>query len=232
MTEQASRLNAPLERLDLDETLPLTAAIMDFLAHSGLAKAELVRRLGYVSTVPKGLRRLDALLQGELKYFEALKARLAAALGMSADALARLAGETHTALQAQADREYRDAFVPHVIWDTTLRIPSPITIAGMIGAQRHLYFNPRGIDPATWSDEAAQACPLGIPCYGRVTGFWVNYSPDCAVHFSRDGEPTEVLAAAVRRGAAVALIGTRPLTTSEELQLEPPRPDNRNGVLH
>ncbi len=194
-------------RLDPDRPFPLIA----LLQATGLPPAHLAEKCGYAN-IAKGVRRLEALANGDLSNFESLKISLAEALGIDLDQLVAAATDTRYIQWARQDRAYRREFEPHVIWKTTLTRPSPITIAGMIGASRGLKYLPSNKHPLKISVEAVANCPRGVPCYGQVTGFYVNYSPDQAVEFDREGEALSVLDTAVRPGYATARINGRPLT--------------------
>ena len=202
-------------RIDIDGELPISGLIRSRMEALGLRKVDLARRMGYQTSVEKGIRRLDALLAGELRKYSNLRYALAAGLDVAVIALDQVVADTRHIQWARDDREYRRGFTPHIIWDTEFWVPRPIAIAGFVGAQRALYFHPTSENPADWSEEAAASCPMGIPCYGVARGFWVNYSPDCAVHFNKQGEPDEVLGKAVRPGIATALVGSRPTNWSE-----------------
>lgn len=195
-------------RLNIDEELRLSSVIKLRLAELGFSRANLVRRMRYESTVAKGLRRLDALMRGDLRSYANLRTPLARALDLHEGDLDKAADDTRYALWAREDRAYRSCFTPHGVWETESKVPRPIAVAGMIGAHRKLYFTPTGTKPADWSEEAADRCPSGIPCYGAVQGFWINYTPDCAIRFTRQGEPLAVLNQAVRPGFATAVLGS------------------------
>jgi hypothetical protein len=189
-------------RLDPDSPLPITAILS---AHA-IPRAELAKHCGYTN-VTKGIRRLAELRGGSLEHYASLRVGLAQALAIPLAELDRAADDSKYILWARQDRDYRQDFVPHVIWKTYLTVPSPITIAGMIGVSRMLRYEPSTQQPMMFSVEAAEDCPEGVPCYGTVTGFYVNYSPDCAVEFDRLGEPVATLAKAVRPGHAEAIRG-------------------------
>lgn len=208
-------MNSEVYRIDIDGELPLMTWMTSQMCALALSKADLARRMGYEITVEKGVRRLDALLAGDLRKYGNLRRELALGLYVDVTALDEVVADTRYVQWARDDREYRLGFTPHVIWDTEFRSPRPISIAGFIGAQRNLYFHPAGTNPADWSEEATANCPPGIPCYGVVRGFWVNYSPDCAVHFSKQGEPDDVLVQAIRPGVATASIGSQPINWVE-----------------
>jgi len=208
-------MGSEVHRIDIDGDLPLATWITSRMGTLSQSKADLARRMGYQATVEKGVRRVDALLGGDLKKYGNLRRALAAALDVDLAALDKVVADTRYVLWARDDREYRRVFSPHAIWDTEFRVPRPLLLAGMAGLQRALYFHPTSADPADWSEEATANCPPGIPCYGVVRGFWVNYTPDCAVYFNRNGEPGEVLGKAVRPGVPSASIGSRPVNLAE-----------------
>ena len=193
-------------RLDPDAPFPLA----QLLTGSGTRLSEVARRCGYTNFA-KGIRRLEELAAGELQHYPALRAGLAAALEIEPVRLDAAVADTSYLLWARDDRSYRDNFRPHVIWATTSSIPSPITIAGLVNASGRLFWYPPTITPSCISDEAALALPEGVPCYGQVIGFHVNYTPDNAVSFDRAGNPLAVLDAVVRPGRARATIGDRAL---------------------
>ena len=200
-------------RLDPDSPFPLTV----LLEASDLYPVELARECGF-GNVSKGIRRLYALTEGDLVHFESLKLPLAKALNVDIDQLDAAAADTKYIQWARQDHAYRRNFEPHVIWKTALTTPSPITMAGVIGAATRLRYFPTTCNALKISAEAVVACPQGVPCYGLVTGFYVNYSPDQAVEFDREGEPLAVLDAAVRPGYATARINGRPLTLADKFK--------------
>ena len=56
--------------------------------------------------------------------------------------------------------------------------------------------------------QALDRLPEGAPAFGKPVGFVINYSPDKAVRFDRNGQPI----AAVRPGTAVLLrLGGHPI---------------------
>lgn len=204
-------------RLNPDSALPLAG----LLETGGVSLAELARRCGY-RNVAKGVRRLRELATGELKHYQALRVGLAAGLGLNVDCLDTAATDTRYLLWARDDSEYRDGFEPHVIWKTTQAVPSPIFAAAILGAERYLRFQPIGVDAARISEEAALHYPEGVPCYGRVVGFYVNYTPDCAVEFDLAGECMTIRGAAVRPGRSKVSLNGRPIATASFHSGEPP----------
>ena len=66
--------------------------------------------------------------------------------------------------------------------------------------------------------QALDRLPEGVPAFGKTIGFVINYSPDKAVRFDRNGQPIAILDKAVRPGTAVLRLGGRAVT-AEELRL-------------
>ena len=203
-------------RLDIDDELPLTALIESRLRTLGLTKAQLARRMGYETTVEKGVRRLEALLVGDLEEARHLASKLAQGLAVDEAIVQGAIEDSHYVRWARDDRAYRETFQPHVVGETASSIPSPITVAGMVNARRGLFWYPGVTEAARISEEAIAAQPEGVPCYGRVVGFYVNYSPDSAVKFNNQGEPLEALSRAVRPGRASASIAGSSLGLTDE----------------
>jgi hypothetical protein len=54
--------------------------------------------------------------------------------------------------------------------------------------------------------------PEGVPAFGKPNGFVINYCPDRAVRFDRNGQPIAILDKAVRPRTAVLRLGGRPVT--------------------
>ena len=194
-------LGATGNRIDIEGELPISSLLSSQLRILGMSTAQAARRLGYETTVAKGVRRLSALIAGDLKHINTLREPLTNGLAIDQAVLDKSIEDTRHVLWARDDRDYRINFALHVVWKTALSTPSPITVAAISGARSHLLWYPSGIDPAHVSEAVREIMPDGVPCYGKVTGYYVNYSPDCAVHFNPHGEPLEVLSHAVRPGA-------------------------------
>ena len=202
-------------RLDIDGELPITTLIHSRLEVLRESKVEVVRRMGY-KKVEKGIRRIDALLAGNLTKYAAIGTSVSQGLAIDKAVLDEAVRDTYYVQWARDDRAYREAFIPHVVWHTTLSIPSPIAVAGFINARRFLFWYPDGVDAARISDTAVAVIPKGVVCFGQVIGFYVNYTPDCAVRFNTQGDPLELLVGAKRPGYSSASVGGR-LFTSESL---------------
>jgi hypothetical protein len=55
--------------------------------------------------------------------------------------------------------------------------------------------------------QALDRLPEGVPALGKTIGFVINYSPDKAVRFDRNGQPIAILDKAVRPRTAVLRLG-------------------------
>jgi hypothetical protein len=111
------------------------------------------------------------------------------------------------------DKIWRENFRPHATILTERTVPSPIFVAAMIGVEKLLRID---LDltqgPVSFVRQALDRLPEGVPAFGKPIGFVINYSPDKAVRFDRNGQPIAILDEAVRPGTAVLLrLGERPI---------------------
>lgn len=176
-----------------------------------LSRREFIGRLGY-HNIAKGERRLRALEAGDLALARTLKDAIASATELPLEAVeAAIAAEWNHRTQLD-DAAYRRGFVPHAILRTTQSRPSPITIAAIIQAEQMRYlWLPAELPVVQYASHVAGSLPEGVPCFGLVTGFVLNYSPDRAVEFDREGNPMRELDRAVRIGRAEAFLSGRPM---------------------
>jgi hypothetical protein len=97
-------------------------------------------------------------------------------------------------------------------------VPSPIFVAAIIGVEKLLRID---LDvtqrPVSFVRRVLDRLPEGVIAFGKTVGFVINYSPDQAVRFDRNGQPIKILEA-VRPGSATLRLGGRPVT-AEALQL-------------
>jgi hypothetical protein len=110
----------------------------------GLTKLEIVRLAGYKNET-KGIRRLNSLIAGDVETTRTLIQGLPAALNLPSHVILEAVKQTGQQIAAvrqrtaeQADAAWRAAFKPHAIILTERRIPSPMFIAAVIGAERLL----------------------------------------------------------------------------------------------
>jgi len=121
-------------------------------------------------------------------------------------------GQVDEAIQASKDAYYgridaawRATFQPHAVLITANRIPSPIFVAALTGSAQKLYIDPpANISKLAWPGWLVKHVPEGLPAFGKVKGFVINYTPDHAIRFDLLGNPIEALDSAYRRGTTHA----------------------------
>ena len=101
----------------------------------GLSRGELAKRLGY-KNLAKGIRRIDALCEGDIEGTKQFLDMLPQALETSAEtvklALDQTVRELELAEKQEAearDKIWRENFCPHTIILTERTVPSPIFAA-------------------------------------------------------------------------------------------------------
>jgi hypothetical protein len=187
--------------------LPIAALIISRCRELGLRKIDLIRRTG-LQNQAKAIRRLNNLLDGDLKSTRGLVAELPATLAVSPEEVEKAITETRAVLAAEADAHWRASFIPHAIIETERRIPSPIFVAAVIGVEKILRidFDNSDCEESYLSQALAELekrrerWPHGLPGFGRPTGITVNFSPDNAVQYSLDGSRIAELPKACRIG--------------------------------
>jgi hypothetical protein len=185
----------------------------------GLSRGELAKRLGY-KNLAKGIRRIDALRDGDLEGTKQFLDVLPQALETSAEtvklALDQTVREIELAEKQEAearDKIWRENFCPHAIILTERSVPSPIFVAAMIGVEKLLRIDLDATQgPVSYVRQVLDRLPEGVPAFGKTAGFVINYSPDKAVRFDPNGQPITILDTAVRPGTAVLRLGGRPVT--------------------
>lgn len=175
-----------------------------------LMRTQLVLRMGYAN-VTKGLRRLAAIEHGDLRHSGQFHGALAAALEIPPEAVEDAFAATRAALDAEKEAAYRDAFRPHAVILTERSIPSPIFVAAFMGVERLLRIRlDTDAAPAAFSQQARELLPEdGVPAFGRIIGYVVNYSPDEAVQFDLEGREVARFGRAIRLGQTTVRIGGR-----------------------
>lgn len=166
---------------------PLAELIYNQLETLALTKPALVKRMGY-GNVAKGLRRLNAVLQGDLRRVDPLFIdRLASALGLKLSALQDAISQT-SVLQLNA------SFSPHAYLVTERVVPSPIFVCawGNFHLLKYIWF-PTDLSGNEYLEFAMKRLPVAIPTFGRVTGFRIHYSLEIANSFNLDGQINEAL---------------------------------------
>jgi len=191
----------------------------------GLTKLEIVRLAGYKNET-KGIRRLNSLIAGDVETTRTLIQGLPAALNLPSHVILEAVKQTGQQIAAvrqrtaeQADAAWRAAFKPHAIILTERRIPSPMFIAAVIGAERLLRIDfDAKVSPVTSVKLALEGLKQKtgewgsvLPGYGRPAGIVVNYRPNFGVRFDLDGTARKTFDKAYRVGQVSLLIKGRPV---------------------
>ncbi len=190
----------------------------------GIARSELVRRFGF-KNVAKGIRRLDALCDGDLASSSArmILAALPVALGVEAGEVEKAVQATATIIaRAKAEEEARQeaasraSFKPSAFLLGTASRPSSITIYGLSGGAERWLKIPLDLSqsPITFARQAltvVRRTPT-VPFFGATMGFIINYTPDRAVRFDIGGTPVEDFERAYVPGAVDIFIGKQRLS--------------------
>jgi hypothetical protein len=199
--------------------LAIAALIRSRMTELGLSRGEFAKRLGY-KNIAKGIRRIDVLCDGDLEGTKHFLDVLPQALETSAEtvklALEQTVRELELAEKQEAearDKIWRDNFCPHAIILTERTVPSPIFVAAMIGVEKLLRIDLDATQgPVSFVMQVLNRLPDQVPAFGKPIGFVINYSPDHAIRFDLNGQPTAILDKAVRPGTAVLLrLGGRPI---------------------
>jgi hypothetical protein len=99
------------------------------------------------------------------------------------------------------DAAWRAEFRPHAVLTTAHNIPQPIFATAMTGADKKLStVLPEAMAAIQWPKWVLERLPIGLPGFGKVTGFVINYTPDHAVRFDLEGNPVKTLDKAYWRG--------------------------------
>ena len=186
---EPARPATPEYRISPDFPLPI-ATLLDSVP---LRLGDIARRMGYAN-INKGVRRLQALKQGDASCAKALVPALAGAIGREPAEVWKAVADTRHVLWARRDRQYRANFQPHAIWLGERTRPSPV-----IGVNRKPLLLDPALPPWEMVARAVASAPPGVPLLGRTTGFWLNYTPDLAVRYDLQGIPQEVKDSAHKR---------------------------------
>jgi hypothetical protein len=199
--------------------LPIQALICNRSEELGLSAVELVRRCGY-KNIPKGLRRLEQLCQGDFARSIALIHALPAALEVGTEVVKQAVEQSQQNLREAKELAWRETFRPHAIIVTEREVPQPIFVAAVIGVERLLRLDlDPALGPVTYVSQALDGLKQRltrwkgmIPAFGRPVGFIVNFTPDRAVRYDLEGRAVEMLDQAYRLGATQFCIGKRPIS--------------------
>jgi transcriptional regulator with XRE-family HTH domain len=163
--------------------LAIATLIRSRMTELGLSRGEFAKRLGY-KNIAKGIRRIDALCEGDINGTKQFLDVLPQALETSADTVKRALDQTVHEIElaekqeAEArDKLWRENFRPHAIILTEHTVPSPIFVAAMIGVEKLLRID---LDPTqgpvSFVQQVLDRLPEGVPAFGKPIGFVINYS--------------------------------------------------------
>jgi hypothetical protein len=205
--------------------LAIFTLIRSRMTELGLSPGEFAKRLGY-KNIAKGVRRIDALCDGDLEGTKQFLDVLPQALETSADTVTRALDQTVREIELAEKQEdeahdkiWRETFRPHAVILTERTVPSPIFVATMVGVEKLLRIDLDATQgPATFVRQVLNHLPERVPAFGNTIGFVINYSPDKAIRFDLNGQPIAILDEAVRPGTAVLRLKGRPII-AEALEL-------------
>ncbi|MFB9069555.1 hypothetical protein [Pseudofulvimonas gallinarii] len=150
-------MDSPEKRSDGIHSAQIDRASLKCLIDAAGDRNTLARRCGWMN-LDKGRRRLQALVDGDLRHYEDFREALARGLGISA-------AQLDAVVDAQRHREARRAardFVPHVVWRTAQSRPSGITLAVAFGFVSRLRFDPVDRTPLAMLRDAVARCPASF----------------------------------------------------------------------
>ena len=209
-----------------DHWLPIDILVRNGLKDLGISRTELSRRCGY-KNLAKGIDRIDNVCRGDLTSNQAktIIEALPSALEISQELVDAAVLETANIIEeaklkeaAEQEVAWRTAFKPHAIILTEKTRPEPLFVAAFIGVNRILRVDfDLTADRASFVHQGLNGIrlklaefpnPSGLlPCFGRPTGFVVNYAPDRAVRFDLEGNAIAIFPEAFRVGNVDLLVG-------------------------
>ena len=204
----------------MKSNLAIAILIRSRMIELGLSRGEFAKRLGY-KNLAKGIRRIDVFCEGGIEGTKQFLDVLPQALETSAETVKRALDQTVRELELAEKQEaetrdkiWRENFCPHAIILTERSVPSPIFVAAIIGVEKLLQIDLDATQgPVSFVRQVLDRLPEGVPAFGNPIGFVINYSPDKAVRFDRNGQPIAILDKAICPGTAVLLrLGGRPIT--------------------
>ena len=167
--------------------LAIATLIRSRMTELGLSRGEFAKRLGY-KNIAKGIRRIDALCEGNINGTKQFLDVLPRALETSADTVKRALDQTVRDIElaekqeAEAcDKIWRENFCPHAIILTEHTVSSPIFVAAIIGVEKLLRIELDATQgPVSFVRQVLDRLPERVPAFGKAIGFVINYSPDKA----------------------------------------------------
>ena len=185
---------------------PLSALIQVRCEALGLSQSEFIQGVGY-KNVKKGRKRLLAIQKEEdLKALERHEKQIADVLKVDRETVKSAIDETRAHFRQKLDEAYIASFRPHAVLKTERSVPSQITLYAVIGGDRkhRLREFEAASDPSTYVDQVLKSLPDEVLFFGKVQGFYINFSPDCCVEFDLEGKTVEEYDKAKRLGVSSA----------------------------
>ena len=202
----------------MKSNLAIAALIRSRMTELGLSRGEFAKCLGY-RNIAKGIRRIDAVCEGDIDGTKQFLDALPRALETSADTVKRvldqMVREIELAKKQEAetrDKIWRKNFCPHAVILTEQTVPSPIFVAAIIGVEKLLRIDLDTTQgPVSFVRQVLDRLPERVPAFGKPIGFVINYSPGKVVRFDRNWQPIALLDKAVRPGTALLRLGGLPI---------------------
>lgn len=185
---------------------PLSALIRTRCETLGLSESEFIQGVGY-KDIEKGRKHLLAIYQEEgLKALKQHEKRIAYVLKIDREAVKSAVEDTRAHFRQKMDEAYRASFRPHARLKTERSVPSQITLYAVTGGDRkhRLREFEADSDPSTYVDQVLRSLPDEVLFFGKVQGFYINFSPDHCVEFDLGGLPVAEYDEAKRLGVSSA----------------------------
>ena len=187
--------------------MTLDQLIQTRLAELEMKRSELARSMGYAQEkLGKGCTRIDRIREGDLRLAWNLRERLAQGLQVTTEVVEAAIDATSEAQEAA----WRAAFKPYGVVRTTNRgrPRCSLFIFGLSGEGEKLTLHfEEGSDPETFVEQALPQLPDRVLGKGETTGFVVNYTPDEAILYDKQGRQIEKLDGIVQAPSSEIIIG-------------------------
>jgi hypothetical protein len=168
-TRQPSSASNRRRVFQMKSDLAIATLIRSRMTELGLSRGEFAKRLGY-KNIAKGIRRIDALCEGDVEGTKQFLDVVPRALETSAETVKRALDQTVREIElaekqeAEArDKIWRENFRPHAIILTERTVPSPIFVAAIIGVEKLLRID---LDltqrPVSFVRQALDRLPEGV----------------------------------------------------------------------
>lgn len=160
----------------------------------------LIKAIGY-KNIDKGLRRYHLIENGQIKADDFFINGIALALGIPDEDIRHCINLDRSNYLSQRQNAYETSFTPHAILLTQHQRPQHLFVVALLSVDKLLKIKmPLQINPIKYPQHALSVIPDALPCFGRVTGFVINYKPSKAVEFDLSGKPIAVHPIATRVG--------------------------------